>query len=281
MLAGIDTLVFDLQDAGTRYFTYATTMAYAMEEAARRRLDFFVLDRPNPITADTVQGPLLDSDLVSFITYLPLPVRHGMTLGELARFFKGEKPIDVRLIVLGMRGYKRSQWFDQTGLAWVPPSPNLRTVGQAMLYPAVGMIEGANVSVGRGTDTPFEILGAPWIDGSGLAANLSGRGIAGVSFQAVSFTPSGSVYAGAVCQGIRIRVTDRDRLDTPLLGIEFISALRDLYGGQFAIDRTLGLLGSRTSLEALKAGVSPRDIAGAWEPALDSFALRREKYLLY
>ena len=281
MLAGIDALVFDMQDAGTRYFTYATTMAYAMEEASRRRLDFFVLDRPNPITAGTVQGPMLDPDLVSFITYLPLPVRHGMTLGELARYFKGERPLDVRLNILGMRAYERGQWFDQTGLAWVPPSPNLRTVGQTILYPAVGMVEGANVSVGRGTDTPFEILGAPWIDGRVLAADLSGRAIAGVRFDATTFTPAGSAYAGEPCEGVRLSVIDRDRLDTPLLGVELIAALRRLFGERFAIDRTLGLVGSRALLEALKTGADPRDIAGSWRPALEAFRLIREKYLLY
>jgi uncharacterized protein YbbC (DUF1343 family) len=281
MLAGIDALVFDMQDAGTRYYTYPTTMAYAMEEASRRRLDFFVLDRPNPVTADTVQGPMLDPDLVSFITYLPLPARHGMTLGELARYFKGEKPIDVRLNILGMRGYERGQWFDQTGLVWTPPSPNLRTVGQTVLYPAVGMVEGANVSVGRGTDAPFEVLGAPWIDGRQLAAALTGRGIAGVRFEAVSFTPTASAYARETCQGVRLTVTDRDRLDAPLLGIELIAALQRLHADRFAIDRTLGLVGSRASLEALKAGVDPRGVRAAWEPALDAFRSTREKYLLY
>ena len=189
MLTGLDGLVFDMQDVGTRYYTYATTMAYAMEAAAEQKLDFFVLDRPNPITASTVQGPVLDADLVSFITYLPLPVRHGMTIGELARLFNEEKKIGTRLHVIRMRHYDRTSWFDQTGFAWVAPSPNLRRLEQVVLYPGVAMVEAANVSVGRGTDSPFELLGAPWIDGKALAQYLDGRAIAGVRFESVSFTP--------------------------------------------------------------------------------------------
>lgn len=281
MLAGLDALVFDMQDVGTRYYTYATTMAYAMEAAAQHKLDFFVLDRPNPITASAVQGPMLDADLVSFITYLPLPVRHGMTIGELARLFNAEKKLGVRLHVVGMRYYDRASWFDQTGFTWVPPSPNLRRLEQAVLYPGVAMVEGANVSVGRGTETPFELLGAPWVDSKALAQHLNARAIAGVRFEAATFTPREWAFAGQPCQGVRIVLTDRNRLDSPLLGIELASALYRLHGDSFKIDRTLGLLGSRESLDAIKAQRDPREIARAWTPPLEGFRLRRERHLLY
>lgn len=281
MLSGLDALVFDMQDVGTRYYTYATTMAYAMEAAAQHKLDFYLLDRPDPITASTVQGPVLDPDLTSFVTYMPLPTRHGMTMGELARLFNAEKKLGTRLHLVTMRRYDRRAWFDQTGFSWVPPSPNLRRLDEVVLYPGVAMVEGANVSVGRGTDSPFELLGAPWIDGKALAADLSARGIAGVRFEPATFTPTMAAFAGETCQGVRLHVTDRDRLDMPLLGIELASALRRLYGDHFAIDRTLGLLGSRQALEAIKANVDPRDITQSWQPALEGFRLRRETYLVY
>jgi uncharacterized protein YbbC (DUF1343 family) len=281
MLTGLDALIFDMQDVGTRYYTYATTMAYAMEAAAQYKLDFFVLDRPNPITGSTVQGPVLDADLVSFITYLPLPVRHGMTIGELARLFNEEKRLGARLHVVKMRHYDRASWFDQTGFAWVAPSPNLRRLEQAVLYPGVAMVEAANVSVGRGTDTPFEVMGAPWIDGKALAQYLGGRAIAGVRFEATIFTPREWVFAGQPCQGVRIHLTDRNRLDSPLLGIELMSALQRFHSDRFAIDRTIGMLGSRESLAAIKAQVDPREIAPMWSTALDGFRVRRESSLLY
>jgi uncharacterized protein YbbC (DUF1343 family) len=281
MLAGLDALVFDMQDVGTRYYTYPTTMAYAMEAAARDKVDFFVLDRPNPITASTVQGPVLDADLTSFITYLPLPTRHGMTLAELARLYNAEKQLGAKLHVMTMRRYQRAMWFDQTGFAWVPPSPNLRNLQQAILYPGVAMIEGANVSVGRGTDWPFEVVGAPWIDGKALADLLNTRSIAGVRIEATTFTPREWVYPGQSCGGIRLSLTDRNRLDSPLLGLELMAALWKLYGSQFQIDRTLGLLGSRASLEAVKAGGDPRVIAASWAPGLDDYLQRRRKHLLY
>ena len=281
MLTGLDALVFDMQDVGTRYYTYPTTMAYAMEAAAQNQLDFFVLDRPDPITAATVQGPVLDADLTSFITYMPLPVRYGMTIGELARLFNAEKNIGAKLHVITMRRYQRSMWFDQTGFAWVAPSPNLRKLEQAVLYPGVGMAEAANISVGRGTDSPFELVGAPWIDGKALADQLNARRIAGVRIEPATFTPSQWVYPGQSCGGIRITLTDRNRFDSPLFGIELIAALYRLYGDRFQIDRTVSMIGSRASLEAIKAQTDARDIARSWTPGLDDFRARREKYLLY
>ena len=281
MLAGLDALVFDMQDVGARFYTYATTMAYAMEVAAQHKLDFYVLDRPNPITASTVQGPILDPDLTSFVTYLPMPVRHGMTIGELARLFNGEKKLGTRLHVIGMRYYDRAAWFDQTGHAWMPPSPNLRRLEQAILYPGLAMVEGANVSVGRGTDTPFELVGAPWIDGKLLADALQARAIPGVRFEATMFTPHDAAFAGQPCQGVRISITDRNFLDSPSLGLELIAALHRLHGGSFAIDRTLALVGSRQTLEAIKAQANPGEIVRSWETSLGDFRQRRDRYLLY
>ena len=281
MLAGLDALIFDMQDVGARYYTYPTTLAYAMEAAAANKLDFYVLDRPDPITASTVQGAVLDDDLTSFITYLPLPVRHGMTLGELARLFNAERSLGARLHVVTMRRYQRAMWFDQTGFAWVPPSPNLRKLEQAVLYPGVGMIEAANVSVGRGTDAPFELVGAPWIDGKALANHMNGRRIAGVRFEATSFTPREWVYPGQRCEGVRIVLTDRNQLDSPLLGIELMAALWRLYGDRFQIDRTVGMIGSRASLAAVKALADPRDVAQSWTPGVTEFLTKRQRHLLY
>ena len=182
MLKGLDALVFDIQDAGTRFYTYISTMGYAMEAASQKKIAFYVLDRPNPITASLVQGPVMDRDLKSFNGYFPLPIRHGMTVGELARMFNVENKIGAKLQILQMNGYKRTDWYDETGLSWVNPSPNLRSLTQAILYPGVALVEGSNVSVGRGTETPFEILGAPWIHVKEFSDYLNNRKIPGVEF---------------------------------------------------------------------------------------------------
>ena len=212
MLDGLDAVVFDVQDSGARFYTYVTTMAYAMEEAARRGIDFYVLDRPNPISCAAVQGPIMDADLKSFTGYFPLPTRHGMTVGELAEMFNHENHIGARLHVIKMRGYARSEWFDQTGLRWTPPSPNLRTLAEATLYPGVAMIEGANVSVGRGTDYAIRI-GRRAVDRfSALLTYLGERKIPGVRFQPAAFTPSADTYAGRSCHGVRIFSTTASRL---------------------------------------------------------------------
>ena len=281
MLQGLDALVFDVQDSGARFYTYATTMAYAMEAAALRGIDFYVLDRPNPISADAVQGPILDSDLRSFTGYFPLPTRHGMTIGELAEMFNRENHIGASLHVVSMHGYRRGDWFDETGLRWIPPSPNLRTLAEATLYPGVAMLEGANVSVGRGTDTPFEVVGAPWIDGKLLQSYLAQQKIAGIHFDAAVFTPSRDRYAGRKCEGVEISLDNREALDSPGLGIELAAALDHLYPDTFKIDSTLGMIGSARVLEEIKAGRNARSIAADWEPSLRSFHGLRARYLLY
>jgi uncharacterized protein YbbC (DUF1343 family)/CubicO group peptidase (beta-lactamase class C family) len=281
MLEGVDLLVFDVQDIGARFYTYVTTMAYAMEGAARRGLDFYVLDRPDPVNASVVQGPVMDAALESFTGYFPLPTRHGMTIGELAEMFNRENRINARLHVIRMSGYRRSEWFDQTGLRWIPPSPNIRTLAEAELYPGVGMIEGANVSVGRGTATPFEMMGAPWIDSKRLSAYLESRSIAGVGFEPAEFTPSADRYKNRLCHGVRITLRNRDALDSPALGVELVAALYRLYPRDFKVESTLGMLGSRAVLEQIEAGEDPKSIVSGWQPELRTFAALRSKYLLY
>ncbi len=280
-LEGMDALVFDVQDAGVRFYTYVTTMAYAMEAAANKGIPFYVLDRPDPISAAVVQGPILDDDLRSFTGYFALPVRYGMTIGELAQLFNVENRIGAELHVVRMHGYKRAAWYDETGLQWVSPSPNLRSLRAAALYPAVALLEGANVSVGRGTDTPFERIGAPWIDGRALASYLNRRGISGVSFSPVDFVPAASPFKGRRCHGIEIDLLDRRLLDAPALGVELAGALYRLYSETFRLEDTLGLIGARRVVQALKDGEDPRSIVQRWQPPLEGFVQLRARYLLY
>jgi uncharacterized protein YbbC (DUF1343 family) len=281
LLSGFDALVIDLQDVGVRFYTYATTMAYAMEAAAQAGIPVFVLDRPDPITASVVDGPVLETQRRSFTGYFPMPVQHGMTFGELAALFNTEAGIGAQLSVIAMKSYRRSMWFDETGLSWIAPSPNLRSLEEAVLYPGVALIEGANVSVGRGTGTPFELVGAPWIDGNALARTLSKRHISGAHIERVDFTPADDRYAGTLCHGVRISVTDRNVFHAPELGIELAAALTRLYPAQFRLQDTIGLIGSRETLEAIAQGLDPRDIAARWQAEVKSFKLMRAKYLLY
>lgn len=281
MLQELDALVYDIQDIGVRFYTYITTMAYAMEAAASAGIDFYVLDRPNPISADIVQGPVLDSDLKSFIGYYPIPVRYGMTPGELAQLFNKENHIKASLKVIKMEGYRRQMWFDQTNLPWINPSPNLRSLTQALLYSGVALIESANISVGRGTDKPFEIMGAPWISGVKLAEYLSQRQIAGVTFEPVDFVPQADWHRRKRCEGVRLKVVNRSVLNTPLLGIELASALCRLFPGKLDLDKTLSMIGSREVLQNIKNGEDPKSIFQRWQAELEAFRRVREKYLLY
>ncbi len=281
MLQGLDALVYDIQDVGTRFYTYITTMAYAMEAAASAGLDFYVLDRPNPLNASDVQGPVLEPDLKSFIGYFALPLRYGMTVGELAQLLNTENHIGARLHVIKMQDYRRDDWFDQTGLAWTDPSPNIRSLTQATLYPGVGSVESANLSVGRGTDTPFELVGAPWISSQTLAEYLNRRHIPGVTFAAVTFVPRSDRFQDEPCHGVRLHLTDRNSFDAPQLGIELAAALHRLYPGTFQLDKTLHMIGSRAVIAAIKAGKDPTRIRQSWQPDLDRFLALRAKYLLY
>jgi len=281
VLKRLDAVVIDLADAGARFYTYETTTGYFLEAAAKAGVEVVILDRPNPITGSFVQGPVSDVGRENFTNYFPEPPRHGMTLGELAKMFNAERHIGVRLEVVAMEGWQPGDWFDSTGLGWVNQSPNLRSLTEATLYPGVAMIEGTNVSVGRGTDTPFEVVGAPWIKGRELAAYLNGRDIQSVRFVPIVFTPSSSNYAGERCEGVNLIVQDRNTLDSPELGIELASALHKLYLNDFKLERMGDLLVNQAVLDAIGAGQDPRRIAEDWRERLEEFAHLREKYLLY
>jgi uncharacterized protein YbbC (DUF1343 family)/CubicO group peptidase (beta-lactamase class C family) len=282
MLNGVDVLVVDLQDIGVRFWTYATTTAYVLEEAAKRKLPVFVLDRPNPIGGWQIEGPALDKESMGFTGYFPgMPIRHGVTLGELARLYNGENKIGADLTVVAMKNWRRDDWYDDTGLTWVNFSPNMRNMNAAVLYPGIGAIEGTNLSVGRGTDTPFEQVGAPWIDGAVLAAALNARNIAGVRVYPVRFTPSSSKYANEECGGVFIIVTDRVALRPVRLGLEIASALSRLYPAQYQLLAAQRLFGSHDTLSRIAAGEDPASIAGTWAVAESRWRSLRAKYLLY
>jgi len=281
VMKNLDAVVFDIQDAGAPFFTYETTLGYFLEAAAKVGVELIVLDRPNPVTGSFVQGPVADAGHESFTGYWTVPPRHGMTMGELAKMFNAERNINAKLTVVPMEGWQRGDWFDATGLVWVNPSPNLRSVTEATLYPGVALIEFTNVSVGRGTDTPFELLGAPWMKSRELAAYLNGRGIAGVRFVPVTFTPASAVYSGQMCSGVNIIATDRNGFDAPELGIELASALHKLYPSDFKMERMQELLVNQSAYDALLAGQDPRRIAQDWQDGLEKFGKVREKYLIY
>jgi uncharacterized protein YbbC (DUF1343 family)/CubicO group peptidase (beta-lactamase class C family) len=280
-LKKLDAVVFDIQDAGARFYTYATTLGYLLEAAAQANIEVIVLDRPDPITGSFVQGPLSTPEVKAFTNYHSIPIRHGMTLGELAQLFNTERKIGARLRVIPMQGWLRGDWFDSTGITWTNPSPNLRSVNEAILYPGVAMVEGTNVSVGRGTDTPFEIMGAPWIDPRALADYLNARLISGVRFVPVTFTPTSGPYANKQCGGVNLIVTERNVLDSPELGIELASALHMLYQADWKLDKMFELLANRKVFDAIASGEDPREIAQGWREELDRFMELRGKYLLY
>ncbi|HWR54402.1 MAG TPA: exo-beta-N-acetylmuramidase NamZ domain-containing protein [Bryobacteraceae bacterium] len=283
MLRGVDTLMFDIQDIGARFYTYVTTMAYAMEEAARRRIPFWVLDRPNPITGTHIEGPPLDDDLRSFVGYMDMPLRHGLTAGELARMFNAKNRIGADLTVIEVQGWNRGDWFDSTGLVWTDPSPNMRSLTAALLYPGVAMIEYAtNFSVGRGTDAPFEQVGADWIRGRDLAGELNTRFIPGVRVYPTRFTPAKDAkLGGLVAEGVRFVITSREAFDSARLGVEVAAALQRLYPGKINLEENLRLIGNRRTVDLIKNGEDPRLIQQGWEEPLQAFAALREDYRLY
>jgi len=280
MLEGIDVMVVDLQDVGARFYTYATTMAYVMEAARERGLAVVVLDRINPITGSIVEGPELAAEELSFTAYRPMPVRHGMTMGELARLFDAEIALGAALTVVPVQGWDRRSWFDETGLSWVEPSPNLRNLVAASLYPGVATIESANVSVGRGTDTPFQWVGAPWIDAPRLAAHLNSKSVPGLRFYPVSFTPRSSKFAGQLCHGVFIVVTDRAALRPVRFGLELLAALHELHPSHFEIDRVSGLFG-RDVVRRVRLGESTVAIGDTWQQIEQAWRERRAPFLLY
>ncbi len=281
VLKSLEAVVVDIQDVGARYYTYETTLGYFLEAAAKAGIELIVLDRPNPVTGSFVQGPIPDAGRESFVNYFPVPVRHGMTMGELAKMFKAERNINARLTVVPMEGWMRGDWYDSTSLPWINLSPNMRSLTEATLYMGVGVGEGTTVSVGRGTETPFELLGAPWIKATELAQYLNGRSISGVRFVPVSFTPNASVYAGQKCEGVNIVLVDRNGFDGPELGVELASALHKLYAEQFHLDRMIELLPNQAAYDAIAGGQDPRRIADDWRESLEKFQKVRDKYLIY
>jgi len=282
MLRNLDALVFDIQDAGVRFYTYISTMGYAMEEAARLRIPFLVLDRPNPINGVRVEGPMLDSASVSFVGYAPMPLRYGMTVGELARMFNAERRLGADLHVVEMKGWQRGDWYDSTGLRWIDPSPNLRSLNAALLYPGAAMLEySPNYSVGRGTDAPFEQIGADWIDGPKLASYLNARLVPGVRFYPTRFQPAASVFAGTSIDGVRFVITQREEFSALRLGLEIAAALLRLFPEKIALDANRLLIGNNEAIKALASGTDPRQIEQQCQDNLADFLKLREKYLLY
>jgi uncharacterized protein YbbC (DUF1343 family)/CubicO group peptidase (beta-lactamase class C family) len=282
MLDGLDAIVVDLQDVGVRFYSYATTMAWVMEAAAAAHLKVIVLDRPNPIGGVEIEGPPLDPSAPAIVGYMgEMPIRHGLTIGELARLFNGERKIGADLTVVAMTGWRRDAWFDETGLAWINPSPNMRTLYAAALYPGLGAFERTNLSVGRGTDTPFEHVGAPWIDAVALAAKLNTRQIPGVRFYPESFTPADSTFAHEACHGVFIVVTDRDALRPVRVGVEIASAIESLFPGKLDVDKAGSLFGSAEDLAQLKAGIDPATLAATWSDVDARWLALARPYLLY
>ena len=281
MLKGIDTLVFDVQDAGVRFYTYTATMAYCMEEAAKHNIAFFVLDRPNPLGGEIVEGPMLDADKTSFVAYYPLPVRYGLTIGELAQLFNAENHIGADLHVISMKNWHRNYFFESTGIKWIPPSPNLRTIKGSMLYPGIEILQSAGVSVGRGTQTPFEEYGAPWLNGDELAAALNVRNLPGVRFSGQPFIPIAGLYSGQRCGGVAIRVTDRFKVRSMRMGLEIAAILQKLYPKQFDVSKLIELVGNSDTIQQLQSGVAPEKIVANWSTALTAFDQIRRKYFVY
>ena len=282
MLNDLDAVVFDIQDVGARFWTYSCTLLSSMEESAKKGIPFFVLDRPNPITGVRVEGPVLNPKLESFVGCYEMPLRHGLTFGELAAMVNGERKIGADLRVIPMKNWERGDWFDATNLTWVDPSPNMRSLNAATLYPGVAMLEASrNYSVGRGTDSPFEQIGADWIRGRELAAFLNSRQVPGVRIYPTRFQPTASNFAGRSIEGVRFVVTDRDSFDSTRFGLELGSALEKLYPGKLDWTADRFLIGDESIIDAEKTGVDPRTTVETMRPSIEEFDARRQKYLLY
>lgn len=281
MLVGIDTLVFDIQDIGTRFYTYISTMGNAMQAASKHHIRFVVLDRPNPINGVDVQGPVLDAGSESFVGYHRIAVRHGMTTGELARLFNAELKLNLDLKVIAVQGWKRDQFYDATGLPWVNPSPNMRSLTQSLLYPGIGLLETTNLSVGRGTDTPFELIGAPYIDGTKLAHQLNATGLPGIRFVPIRFTPESSKFENELCGGVNFIITNRKTFHPLRTGLELARALHLLYPDQWETKSLNRLLSHKKTYDSLRTNQSVDLIEADYKKELDQFRSRRKKYLLY
>lgn len=286
MLHGLDALLFDMQDIGTRYYTYVSTMALAMQAAAETGIPFLVLDRPNPVGGIQVQGNVVEPEHTSFVGIYPIPMRHGMTVGELARLFNVEFGIDAELYVVPAAGWRRELWFDQTGLPWVPPSPNMPSLESATHYPGTCLFEGTNLSVGRGTDAPFQQIGAPWLDGRELARRLNAYALPGVRFEPVTFTPRAPAdgkYDGEIVHGVRFLTTERGSYDPTHAGVAALVETRRLAGArwEWRVGHFDRLAGTRRLREQIDAGRSLAEIVGPWEDQLRTFREVRRRYLIY
>ena len=281
MLEGIDTLVFDIQDIGTRFYTYISTMGEAMQAAAEHGIRFVVLDRPNPINGVDVTGPILDPGRESFVAFYRLPVRHGMTVGELAMLFQAKLDLKLDLQVVRAEGWRRRDFFDATGLPWINPSPNMRSLEEAILYPGIGLLETTNLSVGRGTDTPFEIIGAPWLDGVRLARELTALELPGVRFVPVQFTPDSSKFSGQLCRGINVVIVDRRTFPSIKTGLEIARRIRILHPHDWQVDAYDRLLGNKRILDAVIDKKTVAEMEAVYLPDLEEFRQTRAGFLLY
>jgi uncharacterized protein YbbC (DUF1343 family) len=281
MLAGIDALVFDVQDAGVRFYTYTTTMGYCMEEAAKHGIKFYVLDRPNPLGGEIVEGPMLDAEKTSFVAYFAMSVRYGLTIGELAQLFNTENHINADLHVIRMKNWHRNYFFESTGIRWIPPSPNLRTVKGSILYPGLEILQNAGVSVGRGTEAPFEEFGAPWINGEAVAEQLNEKNLPGLRFANQPFIPVSGLYAGQRCGGVGIKVTDRAAVRSMRMGLEIAAVLLKKYPTNFDVSKIVDLLGNDETVRQLQAGTAPEQIVASWAKDLAAFDVIRRKYYMY
>jgi len=283
MLAGLDILIFDIQSVGVRFYTYITTLLYAMQAAAEHDLPLIVCDRPNPIGGEVVEGPMLQPGFESFVGPGPLPIRHGMTVGELAQLYNTAWGVGCDLTVVPCAGWRRTMWFDDTGLPWVPTSPGIPKLETAMVYPGTCLIEGTNLSEGRGTALPLELVGAPWMDGWVLADALNGLGLPGVKFRPVQFEPAASKWTGQVCNGVQLHVLDRQALRPVTVGLHLIATVKAMYPSDFTwrlphLDR---LMGTDRIRKHLDAGISVKEIVASWSSDRASFEAQRRQVLLY
>lgn len=281
-LRKLDAVVIDLRDARVRVYTYEAAVAYFLQAAAHTGTDIVILDRPNPINGSFVQGPVSDAGHSSYTGFMPLPVRRGMTMGELARYFNGEGHLGVSLTVVPMKGWQRGDYYDSTSLLWINPSPNIHHLDQATIYSGIGRIESSNFSVGRGTDTPFAWIGAPWIDATQLGTALNERMIPGIRFVPAEFTPRAPyMYAGQICQGVQFVITNRNELNAPEVGIEIACMLYKLYPNQYHLLEIEPLLANQATLKALENHEDPQTIAESWREGIQQYKELRKAYLIY
>lgn len=283
MLKEVEVLVYDIQDVGSRFYTYISTLGHCLQAAAARKIPFIVLDRPNPLGGSAVEGPLLDEKFRSFVGAFPIPIRYALTPGELASFISASQRLEVALSVVKLKNWHRRQWYDETGLIWVPPSPNIPTLDTAFVYPGMCLVEGTNLSEGRGTTKPFETVGAPWIDSFKLVEELGRKNLPGVRFRPITFTPTFSKFSGQACQGIQIHVTRRTNFRPVATALTLLQEVRRAYPARFQFQESHfdRLAGSDQVRKALERDIPIEEIVASWQASLRAFEAERQKYLLY